>query len=81
MLINPPMVLGLIVNHWSDKKKKGQENDFIIGCKAVGAKPYFQGFQNIELECFFCNRLYHMDHMIWVGEIQRFFSSKSKYEF
>ena len=41
MLVNPPMVLGLIVNHWSDRKKRGIENDFIIGCKAVGAKPYF----------------------------------------
>lgn len=41
MLVNPPMVLGLIINYWSDRKKRGIENDFIIGCKAVGAKPYF----------------------------------------
>ena len=66
MLINPPMVLGLIVNHWSDKKKKGQENDFIIGCKAVGAKPYFQGFQNIELECFFCTSPFDMGKIFYI---------------
>ena len=41
MLVNPPMVLGLIVNHLSDRMKRGINIDFIIGCKAVGAKPYF----------------------------------------
>ena len=41
MLVNPPMVLGLIVNHLSDRMKRGINFDFIIGCKAVGAKPYF----------------------------------------
>ena len=41
MLVNPPMVLGLILNHWSARKNNGNENDFIIGCKMAGTKPYF----------------------------------------
>ena len=40
MLVNPPMLLGLVLNHWQFKQLNNTADDFIIGCKSVGAKPY-----------------------------------------
>ena len=67
MLVNPPMVLGLIVNHLGDRMRRGIKSDFIIGCKAVGAKPYFQGFHLKRLSLSFLYDSSYILHFTFVS--------------